>query len=202
MDQDDRQLYEFFKRFSYLAVGVGKNSKRKADINILPLISMLRLICDHGEALLTESALKAWRDQDGMSLTKEVLESGIRRCISCRCDIEELHFMELAVEELQCGHSLCTNCVTKSQSDSGQLQCPECGTKSGRSPSFQSRSHSPESWTRLTNPLKPRYPPSAKVEALLRNIRDKHMRFGSDTQPSKVYGSISPGIGKTFADFN
>ncbi|KAJ5602046.1 hypothetical protein N7510_011580 [Penicillium lagena] len=42
-------------------------------------------------------------------------------------------------------------------------------------------------WTESTkNPLKPRNSPSAKVEALLRNIRDKHTSFGSGAQPAKA----------------
>lgn len=198
MNRHDRQLYEFFKRFSYFAAGLDKSSKPKADINILSLISMLRLICDHGEALLTDSALKAWRGRDNISFIKEVLESGMRRCISCDCEIEELHILDLAVEELQCGHSVCGTCATKSQNDTGQVQCPNCRSKPANSTPFQPRSPLPPPSIELSSPLEPRYSPSAKVEALLRNIRDKRTAFSTETQPAKEYGCIISRSDKTF----
>ncbi|KAL6355680.1 hypothetical protein LRP88_11284 [Fusarium phalaenopsidis] len=81
MGRNDRRLYEFFKRFSYLTAGLDKTSKKRAATNILVLISMLRLICDHGEALLPDSALTAWRNRDENALTWEMLESTTKRVI-------------------------------------------------------------------------------------------------------------------------
>ncbi|RTE81243.1 hypothetical protein BHE90_004238 [Fusarium euwallaceae] len=79
MSRNDRQLYEFFKRFSYLTAGLDKTSKKRAATNILVLISMLRLICDHGEAMLPDSALTAWKNRDKNALTWEMLESTTKR---------------------------------------------------------------------------------------------------------------------------
>lgn len=189
MGRNDRQLYEFFKRFSYLTAGLDKTSKRKAATNILVLISMLRLICDHGEALLPESALKAWRDQDEHSLTWEMLESSIRRCVSCNCGIEELDAVESAIEELKCRHALCEACVIKSQNSVGRLSCPKCETALAKSPSATSESSPPLSQVESVIPLKPRYPPSAKIEALLRNIIQRQTRSKGETQPLKMYES-------------
>jgi SWI/SNF-related matrix-associated actin-dependent regulator of chromatin subfamily A3 len=183
MDRDNRQLYEFFKRFSYLTAGLDKTSKRKPATNILVLISMLRLICNHGEALLSKSALKAWRDQDQNSLTWEMLETSIKRCVSCDCKIEELDAVSSAVEELKCGHILCDGCVIKTQNSVGELSCPKCEPAGARSPSATSDS-SPQG--ELATCLKARYPPSTKVEALLRNITERQARVGL-TAPPKEY---------------
>jgi SWI/SNF-related matrix-associated actin-dependent regulator of chromatin subfamily A3 len=74
MNPNDTQLYEFFKRRSYLIAGFGntvsglnagseKVTAPKGS-NMLVLIGLLRLICNHGEALLSDSALKAWKNRD------------------------------------------------------------------------------------------------------------------------------------------
>ena len=59
LGSEERPLYEFFKRFSYLSVDTDKTTKREAATNILVLIFMLWLIYDHREALLPESVLTA-----------------------------------------------------------------------------------------------------------------------------------------------
>ncbi|KAH7150358.1 SNF2 family N-terminal domain-containing protein [Dactylonectria estremocensis] len=186
MDRNDRRLYEFFKRFSYLTAGLDKTSRKKAATNILVLLSMLRLICDHGEALLPDSALTAWRNRDESALTWEMLESTIKRCVSCDCQIEELGAEESVTEVLGCGHSLCGGCVAKSRSSASQLPCPKCGTAVPRLPSFEDDSSLSPSQAALASPLRPRYPPSAKVEALLRNISERQKRPGCETKPNSV----------------
>lgn len=89
----ERELYDFFKRRSFLLTDGIKNPKtdaeppkktrgqrsdtiqtpsgpseavtpRKCTVNIMVLISVLRMICDHGEALLPRVALEAWRNRD------------------------------------------------------------------------------------------------------------------------------------------
>jgi SWI/SNF-related matrix-associated actin-dependent regulator of chromatin subfamily A3 len=135
MGRTDRRLYEFFKRFSYLTAGAEKNAKKKQATNILVLISMLRLICDNGEALLPESALTAWRCENVNALTLEMLESTIKRCVSCDLKIEELGTAESVTEGLQCGHIFCESCITKSQSSTSQPECPKCQTTGALSPS-------------------------------------------------------------------
>ncbi|KAL2672526.1 hypothetical protein Neosp_013238 [[Neocosmospora] mangrovei] len=95
MSRNDRQLYQFFKRFSYLTAGLDKTSKKKAATNILVLISMLRLICDHGEALLPDSALTAWRNRDENALTWEMLESTTKR-VHVTSSREQLWFADVS----------------------------------------------------------------------------------------------------------
>jgi len=185
MPREDRKLYEFFKRFSFLTAGDGKTLKKIGATNILILISMLRLICDHGEALLPESALQAWRDRDPNLLTFKMLESGIKMCISCGCEIEELDVAESVIEELTCGHVLCESCVTKSQASDSQPSCLKCGTEGLKTPSVLSDSSPGPSQSELALPQKP--PPSAKLQALLRNITEGRTKPTGETKPDKQY---------------
>lgn len=187
MSRNDRQLYQFFKRFSYLTAGLDKTSKKKAATNILVLISMLRLICDHGEALLPDSALTAWRKRDETALTWEMLESTTKRCVSCDCQIEELGAAESLTEALGCGHLLCGDCAAKLRGSASQLPCPKCGITASMSPPAENSSGLPMSRTAFGGPLRPRYAPSAKVEALLRNISERQQRPGQNSKPNKRY---------------
>ncbi|RSM09077.1 hypothetical protein CDV31_007844 [Fusarium ambrosium] len=185
MSRNDRRLYEFFKRFSYLTAGLDKTSKKRAATNILVLISMLRLICDHGEAMLPDSALTAWKNRDKNALTWEMLESTTKRCVSCDCQIEELGAAESLTEALRCSHVLCGDCAAKLRGSASQLPCPKCGITAPRSPSAGNNSGLPPSQTAFASPLRPRYPPSAKVEALLRNISERQKRPGYEGKPNK-----------------
>ncbi|KAI5458906.1 SNF2 family N-terminal domain-containing protein [Mariannaea sp. PMI_226] len=183
MSRNDRRLYEFFKRFSYLNAGLSRTSKKKAANNILVLISMLRLICDHGEALLPESALTAWRNRDESALTWKMLESSIKLCVSCRCQIEEMSTIESATEVLGCGHIFCGSCVARSRNSESQIPCPKCSM--GESMATRDGDGITPSQSSQMNPLRPQYPPSAKVEALLRNILDRQGRPGQLANPPK-----------------
>ncbi|KAJ4243152.1 hypothetical protein NW757_011478 [Fusarium falciforme] len=185
MGRNDRRLYEFFKRFSYLTAGLDKTSKKRAATNILVLISMLRLICDHGEALLPDSALTAWRNRDENALTWEILESTTKRCVSCDCQIEELGAAESLTEALGCGHFLCGDCAAKLRGSASQLTCPKCGITASMSPPAGNSSGLPLSRSAFGSPLRPRYPPSAKVEALLRNISERQQRPERNSKPNK-----------------
>lgn len=49
MDRDDRELYEFFKRFSFLSTKSETTTQKQAP-NVLALLCMLRLICEIGRA--------------------------------------------------------------------------------------------------------------------------------------------------------
>ncbi|KAJ4221035.1 hypothetical protein NW759_007103 [Fusarium solani] len=185
MGRNDRRLYEFFKRFSYHTAGLDKTSKKKAATNILVLISMLRLICDHGDALLPDSALTAWKKRDENALTWEMLESTTKRCVSCDCQIEELGAAESLTEVLGCGHFLCGDCAAKLRGSASQLPCPKCGITASMSPPAGNSSGLSLSRTAFGSPLRPRYPPSAKVEALLRNISERQQRPGQNSKPNK-----------------
>ncbi|KAG5761171.1 hypothetical protein H9Q72_010721 [Fusarium xylarioides] len=162
MGRNDRRLYEFFKRFSYLTAGLDKSSKRKPATNILVLISMLRLVSNHGEALLPETALKAWKERDSSVLSWEVLEANIKRCISCKFEIEESETAASLTEDLSCGHTICKRKGT-----------PKTGTSLSQSEGI------------TENAAKPVPPPSAKVQALIRNISRAKKGLGSGVERPK-----------------
>jgi SNF2 family DNA or RNA helicase len=189
LDPDDRELYEFFKRFSYLMAG---NEKGKSGTNILVLISILRLICDHGEALLTDAARKAWKEGDEKLLTRTILETNVKQCIFCYSDVEGENGGELVIEELGCGHVLCEICATKLQSTDGQLSCLHCSVdKLQLQSSPRKEQLSPEG---LTNPGGLRSPPSAKLKAILHNISQRQDPSGVNVQQSKAYVTNTPHI--------
>jgi SNF2 family DNA or RNA helicase len=191
MTPHERQLYEFFKRRTYLIAGfevtankLEGQEKRKTSLkytNMLVVIGLLRLICNHGEALLSESALKAWKNREASSITWEMLESSVRRCDSCGREIEDMDNIESIQGELACGHVVCDACASKTQSPSSSSYCLKCGKlrSAGTSPS---PSHAKYEFN-----SKERYLPSSKVKALLRNLAKLHSapKFESEPSPQK-----------------
>ncbi|KAI2921278.1 hypothetical protein CBS63078_2712 [Aspergillus niger] len=159
MDKEDREPYEFFKRYSFLTAGKAMSSHKRTGTNILVLIGLLRLICDHGVALLPKAALIAWHERDDTSLTWRTLESETIKCTICAQPVEEYRSGESLVEEAGCGHPICGICATETDS---QPPCPKCEAN-------ECRSSSPTP-TSFTHPLSVGYAPSAKIRALLRNI--------------------------------
>ncbi|CAK7214763.1 hypothetical protein SEUCBS140593_002300 [Sporothrix eucalyptigena] len=178
--------------------GGGYNAKKKAgaSTNILALISMLRLVCDHGEALLPELAQQAWRNRDPALLSWSMFEkeAGLQQCAACDSEIGDADTVgPTAEEELACGHVLCESCsLARTQTFDSQPSCPKCGEtleQGQRSPSFPScaddvaASQNELSISRRRRPL---YPPSAKLRALLHNLTEVLARSpAGETSPNK-----------------
>lgn len=183
---DERRLYEFFKRFSHLTAASSKPSKKKTTTNILVLISMLRRICDHGEELLPEPAVKAWKNKDPNQLTLDILKSGVRKCASCDSEIEELDSIIPIMEEMRCGHILCETCLTDLKSTSNEPTCSVCENKAAVTPSDRENSGTvlleddPATLKRI-------YSSSAKIEALVRNIKKRQTISSFETLRPKAY---------------
>ncbi|KAL4963434.1 SNF2 family N-terminal domain-containing protein [Aspergillus stella-maris] len=182
MDRDDRELYEFFKRFSFLTTKGGKTSQKEAT-NILALISMLRLICDHGEALLTDKAIKAWRERDEKLLSWGILKANVVQCVSCQSQVEGAIAGNFSIDELSCGHVLCDSCTTESQNCGYQSSCPGCSTTGVSSVSFNDE---PGSQRGSKHSIRRQYPPSAKVEAVLHNISKSQEGNAPNIHPRKA----------------
>ncbi|KAJ2997233.1 hypothetical protein NUW58_g706 [Xylaria curta] len=144
LSPEEREIYEFFKRRSFLLIpkdsdiksktgskanirvrkrnGVGTRktglqaAPRKNTGNIIVLISILRMICNHGEALLPKIALEAWRNRDTVPISWSILQSASsskRKC--CICD-QEITFSEGQAEGdviyLSCHeHVACEACI-------------------------------------------------------------------------------------------
>jgi SNF2 family DNA or RNA helicase len=198
LSPDERRLYDFFRRkFHLLANSPGTSSdapdagttkrggrKRAARIEAVPavheprrknsrhiiiVISLLRRICDHGEALLSPGALDIWHQRGSSAVTWDMLQQdayeGIgRSCCVCGQQMvgdngEEGVEIEMAMVELMCEkHVACEGCVALA--DSEALKCPTCATIT-EPPSAGSAGSNVETSV---------YRPSAKVSALLRKI--------------------------------
>lgn len=187
---EERDMYEFFKRRSHLlasndsehdtetASDKTKTRKRqrnrskqsasrkrrpKSMGNIMTLISVLRLICDHGQALLPRIALKAWQNRDKDSINWSLLQKACEQKLSCCvCGSQNSggddDVQDHDMEDFTCKkHLACDTCLNSN--DRAALMCLECaalGTASSGSDTQPT-----------TNPP---VAPSSKVSALLKNI--------------------------------
>lgn len=213
--EDERELYNFFKRRSYLLAGeaaaaetkpgaspppairprrrrgkpIGGNAPRKTTANIMVLLFVLRIICDHGEALLPRVALDAWRNHNAAGVGWSLLETGAdARPCCCVCGTaiggEEVEKGGRDVVDLACRlHVACEACVGL-EDDNARPACPACGLAGmdGGPSSSPSRA------------LDAEYRPSSKVAAMLRNVVAT-LRGGnsvnSEDLPVKRYASVS-----------
>ena len=165
----DQELYNFFKeKTAKIAAGllpsIASTSKfgQVKENNILSLINFLRLICNHGEQLLPRSALDAWKGRDSASIDWQMMQNCRRRCDICDADIEVTDFLVSNNFELRCQHSICATCVF--QYEGNTPTCPKCVVASATG----THSSASNSVTTLTRP-------SAKIEALLRNLHSEQV---------------------------
>ena len=171
--QADQELYTFFKeKTAKIAAGVSPCTpgtykfEQLKENNILSLINFLRLICNHGKQLLPPSALEAWKAQDGTSIDWQMMRNCRRRCDICEADIEGTDFPASNSPDLRCQHSICATCAFRSEDSTagGERRCPICvaaprmGTDSS-----------------LPNPTTTFIPPSAKIEAMLKNLHSEQI---------------------------
>ena len=83
LHQQDQELYEFFKiRAAKLASGsrvfnpATATPKSSQDGSVLSLLNFLRLICDHGQQILPETALKIWNARDRTMSDRDEMVNG------------------------------------------------------------------------------------------------------------------------------
>jgi SNF2 family DNA or RNA helicase len=187
--ETDQALYAFFKeRCAKMAEGVSTTklglpeAGQRKEGNLLSLINFLRLICDHGLQLLPRPALDAWKARDGTSINWQMVQCCRKRCCICETDIEEADFLASNGYEPHCQHWICTICALQSESTSGEESlCPKCATspRSGDDSSFPS-------------PAETCLPPSAKIEALLRNLHTEQAVETSQRPSKPVKRSLIP----------
>lgn len=178
----DQDLYSFFKdQCARMAQGISSTKPgspeagRHKEGNLLSLITLLRLICDHGEPLLPRSALEAWKAQDGTSIDWQTIRRYRRRCCICEIDANEAESLDSNGYGSHCQHWICTMCALKNESASEEeSSCPRCAAM----PS------SPWDDLRLSSPADVCLPPSAKIEALLRNLHAEQA-INISQEPSK-----------------
>ncbi|KAK4194508.1 SNF2 family N-terminal domain-containing protein [Triangularia verruculosa] len=191
----EKEVYDFFKRRFYLlakdagdeqhsAAGskdgsskgvvakrpkkknISEKVRRKGAGNIIILLSILRQICNHGEALLPQAALEIWRNRDAGIFSWDVLEKAVetgRSCSVCGEGVEsgedgEKCEADVTVEFPCRKHVACGTCATMATDDAA-LKCSKCpATENGLSTST------------MPSCIGSAYSPSSKVSALLRNI--------------------------------
>jgi SNF2 family DNA or RNA helicase len=187
--ETDQDLYAFFKEkcakmaegVSTTKLGSSEAGQRKKG-NLLSLINFLRLICDHGEQLLPRPALDAWKARDDTSINWQIMQSCRKRCCICETDIEEADFLTSNGHELRCQHWICTICALQSESTSGEeVLCLKCA----KSPSSGDDSSFP-------SPADTCLLPSAKIEALLRNLHTEQAVKTSQGPSKPVKRSLTP----------
>ena len=183
----DQELYTFFKgKTAKIAAGLLPRSTSTSKFdqlkenNILSLINFLRLICNHGEQLLPQSALKAWKARDGTSIDWQMMQNCRRRCDICGADIEGTDFPASNIPELRCQHSICATCAFQFEGNTAgeERKCQKCVAASGAG-TYPDISSSATTFTR----------PSAKVEALLRNLYSEQIlgKHWNQARPVKRY---------------
>ncbi|PVH83872.1 hypothetical protein DL98DRAFT_558686, partial [Cadophora sp. DSE1049] len=182
LHQKDQELYELFRgKTTRIVAGLAKKGEispgmsKGNDVNVLTLINLLRRICNHGEDLLPQSALEAWR-ANSTSMDWEMMRSCNKTCDSCECLIEELDFLSDDIAEFDCHHSFCVLCTTQCENTGTEevRRCPKCAAKQTGSDHSASRP-------------KPTFRFSAKVEALMQNLRTEQTleQHESKTLPVK-----------------
>jgi SNF2 family DNA or RNA helicase len=150
------------------AKDIPEATRRKGAGNIIVLISVLRMICDHGEALLPSVALDAWRNRDAGAVSWAVLEMAAKAessCCVCGQSINgEGDKQESNAIGLTCTnkHKTCEACVAAVESLPTTPECPKCSAAADV-PSALASPH------RNVIPA-PRPSPSSKVSAIMRNV--------------------------------
>lgn len=206
---EEREMYDFFKRRSHLLASKGpeadsnvgpvtKSKRRRVNVrasasrksppksmgNIIVLISVLRLICDHGQALLPHVALKAWQSRNDGSVSWSLLRTASeqnRGCCVCgdASSIEDAVLQDPQMSEFTCKkHLACETCLNSMELD--KLVCLECSAPGMASPASSAQ--------RNTN--SPPVAPSSKVSALLKNITamlESHIHDDEKSSPRKRY---------------
>ena len=181
---NDGELYRFFQQMSSgIASGSEKRKGKerakvsegtstranKGDDNILSLINFLRLICNYGERILPLSALEAWRARDTYAIAGQMRQQARQHCAMCAA---LLRTTVTDADILPCGHRICSACLlTRDEADDMELGTDDCRSCLTHSHSGPEPPPSRESLGR-----------SAKVEALIRNLRKEQQPRASGTR--------------------
>ncbi|KAL9621183.1 MAG: hypothetical protein Q9160_004315 [Pyrenula sp. 1 TL-2023] len=174
----DREIYAFFKaKTAKIAAEISTHhagstrSERRRDTNILTLINFLRRICDHGEQILPQPALQAWMARNSSSVDWQTMNDCRPRCTSCGVHTDQGETTASTELELRCRHfvHVCSICAIEAQEQvSAQgLLCPFCAETINDGEG-------------IMNPVAGRrfIRLSAKIDALIQNLRMKHFPEG------------------------
>ncbi|KAI1079678.1 SNF2 family N-terminal domain-containing protein [Whalleya microplaca] len=129
LSKEDQEIYTFFKKKTadiamgnHLIRGVRANEGAPKEGNILSLINILRLICDHGISLLPPKALAAWSQQDSSLVDWQMMKSSRRTCVRCEEDLEEMDVYPIKSRFLEANRrqSLCSACAALNEANTDE----------------------------------------------------------------------------------
>ncbi|KAF6803820.1 transcription termination factor 2 (SNF2 family domain-containing protein) [Colletotrichum musicola] len=164
--QSERKLYEFFRQqTAAIASGFWQQKSnnhlfgQQKDANMLSLLNLLRLICNH-EDLLPVTAARAWRAKQSEAIDWRLLESLSRTCTICKEDLEEApgHAFESTMPKSQ---PVCAMCAPKGEGSDAAM------TDSYLEPSAEATM---ETDVASTYRFGAANPSSSKIEALIRTL--------------------------------
>ncbi len=172
----DREVYEYFKaKTAIVASGMATQSGyRKTEGNILGLINSLRRICGHGEMLLSEKALKAWRERQNDSTDWPTMQKWwAKQCDLCGQDAaaDDESFSASPDTRFLCRHVICSACLLQREEEDEEewgdnAACPICRAGPTIATALP---ETPEGVEMQCCPVMS----SNKILALVRNIREE-----------------------------
>lgn len=131
LHNEDQELYHFFRKKTAeiaanirLEKGIKMKDKASKDENILSLINILRLICNHGKDLLPLKALNAWNQREAVSVDWQMMKTCRRACEMCGEDLEDGDELPSRPESrLASGYNLiCALCAASMENDTSNVQ--------------------------------------------------------------------------------
>ena len=170
LHQDDQVLYDHYKkRCTAEAIGQDKrleesSSPKDEGENILSLIQNLRLICNHGKQLIYRE-IKGKGDKNCVS----PIGVGAQRIYSSRCSSCEGE-IDRSISGVQDEDSTCFNCRTSEEIPSNMTMLTDRSTATEKFGSVDTL-----------------YRPSAKVLALLENLKQERAAARGNRRPRKRY---------------
>ena len=156
--------------------------------NIICLINVLRLICGHGEAMLPESALEAWRSRQHDSIDWQTMQKwSEKRCDLCEQDSVGYGSPGSPDAQFLCRHVVCSDCLAErvGENQSDPAACSICGADSARA---AARSSAAPTGRQLQCPATS----SNKILALVRNIRQEQSTQVDPVTKRRVYLTYLP----------
>lgn len=122
----DRNLYTFYEKEaatiasgSYRYNSEHPNSGDRRNSNILKLINFLRLICNHGEALLPWSAVEDWKTAGDKSMDWQNFQEPQAACDMCGLKIDDSQNQYSIDLDISSPQIICKACCCISTGESG-----------------------------------------------------------------------------------
>lgn len=183
---EDKDLYAFFRqRTMDVAAGIQETKRTgaksdKTESNILSLMSILRLICNYGEALLPPNALSAWHQRDSTSVNWKMMTATRKTCTTCGVDIGGLDGYGAKLKHTATNGpcSFCEACSILEEEAHDRQRTPRAMGERGGVP------FKPKKAAEVYRK------PSAKVDALLRNLGIEQRRGAHGDIATKRWASV------------